>query len=172
MTMTAGLRKFMLATHLTCSVGWIGAVVAYLVLGISAGTTVDTQSLRGAWIAMELIGWFALTPLALAALLTGLILSLGTPWGLFRHYWVLISLVLTILATAVLLLHLPTVSSLAAVARGADSATLGRLGSDLLHPGAGLLVLLAITWLNVYKPAGLTPYGWRKLQEQRQQSRP
>src|ERR671934_1071881 len=110
MTMTSGLRKFVLAVHLTFSVGWIGAVIAYLALGVAAVTSRDAQTVRAAWIAMELTGWFAIVPLALAALLTGLVMSLGTPWGLFRHYWVPITLVLTVLATVVLLLHMPTVS--------------------------------------------------------------
>jgi hypothetical protein len=77
--------------------------------------------------------------------------------------------VLTILATAVLLLHMPTVSALAAVARTADGADRGGLGGDLVHAGGGLLVLLVITVLNVYKPPGLTPYGWRKQHEERRQ---
>src|ERR671922_1803109 len=98
MTMPPGLRKFALATHLTCSLGWIGAVVAYLALGVAAVTSQDAQMVRGAWIAMELTGWYVIVPLALAALLTGLIMALGTSWSLFRHYWVLISLLLTILA--------------------------------------------------------------------------
>ncbi len=167
MTMTSGLRKFVLTVHLTFSVGWIGAVVAYLALGVSAVTSQDAQTVRAAWIAMELTGWYAIVPLALAALLTGLVMSLGTPWGLVRLYWVLITLALTILCTVVLLLHMPTVSSLADVAREADGADLGRLGGDLLHPGVGLLVLLVITVLNVYKPRGVTPYGWRKQREER-----
>ncbi len=167
MAMTPGLRKFMLILHLTSSVGWIGAVVAYLALGVSAVTSQDAQTVRAAWIAMEVTGWFAIVPLALAALLTGIVISLGTPWGLFRHYWVLITLALTILATVVLLLHMPTVSSLADLARAADGVHLGGLGGDLVHPGLGLVVLLLITGLNVYKPRGLTRYGWRKQQEQR-----
>ena len=167
MTMAPGLRKLVLTVHLTVSVGWLGAVVAYLALGVAAATSRDAQTVRAAWIAMELTGWFAIVPLALAALLTGLVMSLGTPWGLFRHYWVLITLVLTILATVVLLLHMPTVSSLADVAREADAADLGGLGGDLLHPGVGLLVLLVIAVLNVYKPRGMTPYGWRRQHEQR-----
>lgn len=168
--MTPGLRKFALAVHLTFSVGWIGAVVAYLGLGVSAVTSQDALTVRAAWIAMELIGWNVIVPLALAALLTGLVMSLGTPWGLFRHYWVLISLVLTVLSTIVLLDHMPTVSSLANVAREAGDAELvGGLGGDLFHPGLGLVVLLVITVLNVYKPRGLTLYGWRKQQEERRQ---
>jgi hypothetical protein len=170
MTVTPGLRKFALTAHLTFSVGWIGAVVAYLALGLSAVTSQDAQTVRAAWIAMELTGWFVIVPLAVAALLTGLIMSLITPWGLFRHYWVLIALMLTVFATAILLLHMPTVSSLAVVARQADGATLQRLGGDLFHPGLGLVVLLLIAVLNVYKPRGMTRYGWRKQQEQRRRT--
>ena len=158
----------MLAVHLTASVGWIGAVVAYLALGIAAVTSQDAQTVRAAWIAMEVTGWFVIVPLAVAALLTGLVMSLGTPWGLFRHYWVLISFVLTIFATVVLVLHMPSVSSLAAMVRQAEGADLrGGHGGDLFHAVGGLLVLLVIAVLNVYKPQGLTPYGWRKQQEER-----
>jgi len=170
MTATPGLRKFVLTAHLSVSVGWIGAVAAYLGLGISAVASPDEQTIRTAWIAMELIGWFVIVPLAVTALLSGLIMSLITPWGLFRHYWVLIALVLTILATVILLVHMPTVSSLADVARAADGAALRQLGGDLLHPGLGLMVLLAIMVLNVYKPRGLTRYGWRMQQEQRRRT--
>jgi hypothetical protein len=169
MTMPPGLRKLTLAVHLSCSLGWIGAVVAYLALGVAAATSHDAQTVRAAWIAMALTGWYVIVPLAVAAFLTGLVMALGTPWGLFRRYWVLISLGLTVLATAVLLLHMPSVSSLADQARSADGARLGGLGSDLLHPGLGLVLLLVITGLNGYKPRGLTRYGWRKQQEQHQQ---
>lgn len=168
MTMSPGLRKATLTVHLTASVGWIGAVVAYLALVISAVTSRDLQTVRTAYLAMDVIDWSVIVPLALAALLTKLVMSLGTPWGLFRHYWVVISLVLTICATVILLLHMPTVSATADVARGATGAAeLGGFGGDRPQRGGGLLVLLLITMLNVYKPRGVTPYGWRKQQEQR-----
>ena len=176
MTMPPGLRKFALATHLSFSVGWIGAVVAYLALSIAAMTSDDPQTVRSAWIAMDLTGWYAIVPLALASLLTGLIMALGTRWGLFRHYWVLISLGLTVLAAVVLILHMPDVSVLADVAREGTGASLNaRAGhlyarlraGDLLHPALGLVVLLVIQVLNVYKPQGMTRYGWRKQEQER-----
>lgn len=170
--MTPGLRKLALILHLTASVGWIGAVMAYLALNVSAITSQDAQTARAAWIAMEVTGWYVIVPLAFAALLTGLVMSLGTQWGLFRHYWVLITLGLTILCTVILLSHMRTVSSVASMAREPDSAHLGHLGGDLLHPGVGLLVLLVILALNVYKPRGLTPYGWRKQYEESKLSQP
>jgi hypothetical protein len=166
-TLSPPLRKLALTVHLTSSVGWIGAVVAYLALGAAAVTSPDTETVRSAWTAMELTGWWVVVPLSIAALLTGLVMSLGTRWGLFRHYWVLISLGLTLLCTVVLLLHMPTVSAMASVARSADGADLRALGGDLFHAGVGLILLLLVTGLNIYKPAGLTAYGWRKQRDER-----
>lgn len=165
--MKPGLRKFVLGAHLTFSVGWIGAVIVYLALGVAAVSSQDVRTVRAAWTAMELSGWYVIVPLALASLLTGLVMALGTKWGLFRHYWVLISFVLTVFAAMVLLLHMPTVSSTAEIAQEAQGARLDGLGGDLLHPGIGLVVLLVIQMLNVYKPRGMTRYGWHKQQEQR-----
>lgn len=153
--------------HLTFSVGWIGAVVCYLALGIAAVTTADVATGRAAWTGMEVIGWFAIVPLAVMSLLSGIVISLGTKWGLFRHYWVVISFVLTVFSTVVLVLHMPTVTATAELARAADPATLRNLGGDLFHPGIGLGVLLVVQVLNIYKPQGLTRYGWRKQQAAR-----
>ncbi len=163
--MTPGLRKFVLTVHLAVSVGWIGAVVAYIALDVTAVTSQDVQMVRAAYLAMELTVWYVIVPLALAALLTGLVMSLGTPWGLFRHYWVLITLVLTILTTVVLLLETRTISYMAEVA--ASGADPRELPGSLPHSVGGLVLLLVITMLNVYKPRGLTPYGWRKHEEER-----
>ncbi|MGI8616490.1 MAG: DUF2269 family protein [Actinomycetota bacterium] len=174
--MTPGLRKLALSVHLTFSVGWIGTVIAYLVFSVAAMTSQDPQTVRASWIAMDLTGWYVIVPLALASWLTGLVMALGTKWGLFRHYWVLFSLVLTTLATAVLLSHMPGVSELAEVAReagragavGVDGHLYGQLSDgDLLHPGLGLVVLLTVQVLNVYKPQGMTRYGRRKQKEAR-----
>ena len=173
MTMPPRLRRFALAVHLTVSVGWIGAVAAYLALDVAAATSQDTQTLRAAYLAMEVIARNVIVPLAFAALLTGLVMSLGTKWGLFRHYWVLISLLLTIVATVVLLVETQTISYFAD--KAADPTTSGdelrALGSTLVHSVGGTVVLLVILVLNLYKPQGMTRYGWRKQQEQRRKQR-
>jgi uncharacterized membrane protein len=169
MIMSPRLRKFALAAHITSSVGWIGAVAGYIALDVAAATSQDAQTLRAAYLAMELIAWYVIVPLALASLLTGLVMSVGTKWGLFRHYWVLISLLLTIIATIVLLVETQTISYFADIA--ADPTTSGddlrALGSTLVHSVGGTVVLLVILVLNVYKPRGMTRYGWRKQDEQR-----
>jgi hypothetical protein len=164
-----------LAAHLTVSVGWVGAVIAFLALVFVARATQDGQTLRAAWIAMESIGRIVLVPLSVASLLTGLVMALGTKWGLLRHYWVLISLILTGLATVILVQHMETVSYFAGLAAGAESADVavlrGGLQGEIIHAGGGLVVLLVVHVLNVYKPAGMTVYGWRKQQEQRRKGR-
>lgn len=160
--MSPDVRKFALAAHLIFSVGWIGTVVAYLALGVAAVASQDAQTVRAAWIAMELTGWYVIVPLAISSLISGLVMALGTRWGLFRHYWVLFSLVLTVLSVVVLVLHMPTVSSMADVARASEGAALDQLGGDLLHAGVALVVLLVIQVLNVYKPQGMTRYGRSK----------
>jgi hypothetical protein len=159
MTLPPGLRKLALTAHVTSSVGWLGAVLAYLALVGAALTSQDPRLVRAAWTAMELTGWLVLVPLSLASLVTGLVQGLGTPWGLFRHYWVLFKLLLTVLATSVLLLHMPTVSVLAGVAAQMDGAARGGLPGELLHAGGGLLVLLVTTTLSIYKPSGRTRWG-------------
>ncbi|MFP5317810.1 MAG: DUF2269 domain-containing protein [Acidimicrobiia bacterium] len=169
MAMSPGVRRFVLVAHLSFSVGWIGAVLAYLGLGVAAQTSTDALTVRAAWIGMELVGWYVLVPLAVTSLVTGVVMALGTRWGLFRHYWVVFSFALTVFATAVLLLHMPTVSSTAEVAREADSTRLVALGGDLVHPGIGLVVLLVVLVLNLYKPRGLTGYGRRRVDERRAQ---
>ena len=67
-----------------------------------------------------------------------------------------------------------TISYLADTA--ADPTTSGddlrALGSTLVHSVGGTLVLLVILALNVYKPRGMTGYGWRKQHEERKVSQP
>ncbi|GAA1294549.1 hypothetical protein GCM10009609_74890 [Pseudonocardia aurantiaca] len=160
--MAPPVRKLALTVHVTSSVGWLGAVAAVLVLAVAGMSSGDALTVRGAYLAMELVGWFVLVPLALASLLSGLVQSLGTVWGLFRHYWVLLKLLITVLATAVLLMYMETLGVLADVAAGpADQLELLRTPSVVLHASAALLLLLVVTILAVYKPRGRTRYGRR-----------
>ena len=161
MTMTPRLRKVALVAHVSASVGWLGAVVAFLALAVAGLAAQDGPMVRAAYLAMDLLGWYALVPLAFASLLTGLLQSLGTPWGLFQHYWVLFKLVINVFATIVLLMYTQTLAHLAGVASGGDLTEL-RSASPLVHAGAALALLLAATTLAVLKPRGLTPYGKRR----------
>ena len=159
--MSPRIRKLMLTVHVATSVGWLGVIAAYLALNVPALAGEDEQRTRAAYLMMDVVMRYALVPVASAALATGIIQALGTPWGLFRHYWVTISLVLTALAYVVLVLHLPAVADLAAAAAD-PRRDVSHLGGDLPHAVGGLLILLVPLTLNIYKPRGLTRYGWRR----------
>ncbi len=168
--MSAGVRKAMLTLHLAVSIGWLGSVIAFLVLAIAGLTSSDALVVRGSYLAADLIMLTVIVPLSFASLLTGIVMALGTPWGLFRHYWVLISLVLNLFATFALLVHRRPAAEIAQAAKVAALMP-GELRDMRIEmvvtAGAALLLLLVATTLNVYKPRGLTAYGWRKQQERR-----
>ncbi|WP_332632421.1 DUF2269 domain-containing protein [Halalkalibacter flavus] len=170
MIMVPWLRKLTLTTHITSTVGWLGAVIGYLALVIAALTKQDAQMGQVAWSAMEIIGWYVIVPLALVSLLTGLVMSLGTPWGVIRHYWVLFKLLLTVVATVVLLMNMPTVSYLTNVTHQTGNPNVDGLWGQLFHAGGGLVVLLLTTILSVYKPRGMTRYGIKKQEQLRKLS--
>jgi hypothetical protein len=166
--MTSSVRKFALTAHVTSSVGWLGAVAGFLALAIAGVASADAQLVRASYLTMQTITWLVIVPFCLAALMTGVAQSLGTPWGLFRHYWVVTKLLLTVLATIILFVHTQPISQVAAFAAQSTLST-----SDLIQirlqlvgdAAAALFVLLMTTTLSVYKPWGMTPYGLRKQQE-------
>jgi hypothetical protein len=165
MLMSSRLRKLVLTAHVTSSLGWFGAVASFLVLAVAGLASSRDQTARAAYLATDLITWFMIIPLCLAALLTGLIQSLGTPWGLFRHYWVVVKLLLNVFATVVLLVHTQPIGILAGVAAHGALANpqFRSIKVQLVvDAAAALFVLLVATVLAVYKPRGMTPYGWRK----------
>lgn len=175
MTMTIGVRKFALTVHVTSSVGLLGSIAAFLALAVTGLIRQDAQTVRAACLAMELIARFVIVPLAFASLLTGLIQSLGTPWGLFRHYWVVVKLLLTVFATAVLLVKMELIGYAArpAAETTLSPADLRAAGIQLVvHAAGGLLVLLVPAVLSVYKPPGVTRYGRREQYEQEALSQP
>src|SRR5438876_8078650 len=116
MTMRPLLRKLVLAAHITFAVGWLGAVAGFLALAIAGLTSPDAQRVRAAYLAMEVLARYVIVPLSFAPLLTGPILSLGTRWGLFRHYWIMVKLLITLLCTLLMLVHVHPISTLAGAA--------------------------------------------------------
>jgi hypothetical protein len=162
--MTPSLRKLALTTHVGSSVGWLGAVAAFLALALTGLASPDAQRVRAACVAMDVIAWFVILPACLTSLASGVIQSLGTPWGLVRHHWTLAKLFITVASTIILLVHMRPITFLGGV------ASHGPMGPTDLHDvrlqlvtasGGAMLALLVATVLSVYKPKGLTWYGRR-----------
>jgi hypothetical protein len=157
MKMSPRIRRLALTAHITVSVGWLGAVLAYLALAVSGLESADAETARAVYIAMELVARIAIVPLAFATIATGLLQALGTEWGLFSHYWVLAKFLLTLFATAILLGHMKAIHRMAELAATTPltSASEPELRWMLVvHPAGGLVVLFAATVLSVHKPWG------------------
>jgi hypothetical protein len=167
MVMTPRVRQAAFLAHVVFSVGWMGAVVAYLALAWNGLRGAEAELARSAYLSMELIGWSVIVPFSLATLATGLVQSLFTEWGLFRQYWITAKFLIASVGSVILLIHMRSVGLMAGFARTASLSS-GEFGdlrvSLVVHAVGGFLLLLTATVLSIYKPWGLTPYG-RKLQE-------
>ena len=139
------MKRLNLLLHVVSSAGWWGAVAAFLALAIG-GVSRDRP---GACHAMILTGWGAIVPLAALSTLTGVTLSVGGPWGLARHWWVVFKILVTLPCLALLGLHLMALG-------GCPSGTAPQMTIDA---GLALVVLLVPLALSVYKPRGTTPWG-------------
>jgi uncharacterized membrane protein len=164
--MSSRTRDLSLTVHILASIGWFGAVLAFLALAIAGLASPAPRLATASYLAMQLATRYAILPLCFASLATGILQSLATRWGLFRHYWVVIKLVLTLLATAVLLLHTRPIDQLATLAGRADIAPADHHAIRIqlvFDASAALIVLITATALAVYKPRGLTRRGLRTL---------
>jgi hypothetical protein len=162
--MTPGLRKFLLTLHIVASVGWIGAVAVFLALAVTGLLSSDSQIVGASYIAMDMTYRMVVVSLGLVSLATGVVSSLGTDWGLFRYYWIVVKLLVTAPAIVLMLVHVQPVGYLAGLASTTTllSADLGGLRIQLVAYAAGaLLVLLVTTALSTYKPRGKTRFGSR-----------
>jgi uncharacterized membrane protein len=176
MTLPPPARKALLVTHVSATVGWLGAVLTFAALGVIALTSNDVPTVRGVFLVMEPAASYTLVPLAVVSLVTGLIQSLATPWGLFRHYWVIFKLLITLVATTLLLAYMSTFSHMASVAAQTSPTTTAdalraEAGSPLLHAVLAFVGLLLAMILAVYKPRGVTPYGGQRRARSRRPSR-
>lgn len=157
MTFTPTKRRLALTVHIVSSVGWLGAVAAFVGLSVVAVLSTDAATVDAVHVAMNAAGWPVLVPLSVASLVSGTIQGLGTRWGLLLHYWVVVKLGINVVASVVLVLYMQTLRSLA------DHPSSGpeRL-SPLIHSVGALALLLAATALSVFKPPGLTKRGHRR----------
>ena len=157
MRLNSMCRRLNFTAHLTFLIGGVGAVAAFFVLAIAGLVSTVNETVQGAYIDMEIITRFVIIPACFASLLTGFIHAIGTPWGLFRYYWIAVKFSFTIIATIVLLVHVQPIGYLGLVSL--DNALSGNelrsLRIQLIaNSGAALLVLLMNIILSVYKPWG------------------
>jgi hypothetical protein len=144
-------HRIALTAHILSSVGWFGVACAVAFCAIGAFTTNDPTLSRALYRAMEVAPWLSI-PTGLLAFATGILLGLGTTYGLVRHWWVVAKIVI---AAAVVVTDAVLVGRVAADAALTNHASAPLYGSTIAH----VVVLGAATAISVFKPWGRTP--WR-----------
>lgn len=158
------MRKFTLLIHVIAAVSWLGLDVGLLTLSVTGQISDDPATIRAAYVAMDVFGDVLLIPVALLTLVTGILLGVGTRWGLLRYYWVLTKLVLTLVAfTATIAALRPSLEQAARDALGTPPEV-GAAASDVLvAPCVALTLYTFMTVLSIYKPWGTTRFGRKRL---------
>ena len=157
-------RKLTLTAHVTASVGWMGAVGVFVVFAIIGLASGNAQLVRAVYLTMSPMAWYAILPLCLASLTTGLLQSYGTSWGFFRHYWVIFKLIINVLSTLILIVHMAPIDFISGVAANGPimhGQYVPVRIQMLVASSIAFVALLVATVLSIYKPKGLTPYGLR-----------
>ncbi|MFJ3584467.1 DUF2269 domain-containing protein [Streptomyces sp. NPDC090127] len=147
-------RRALLVVHVAVSVSWLGLSVGLLALGITAYTTGDLSLTEAAYRAMKVFADWLLAPVAVVTLASGLVLSLGTPWGLARHRWVWTKFWITLATAAATVFALRPEIEHAAAAGTPDP-------SLVVAPTVSMVAYLFMTAISVLKPWGLTRRGRR-----------
>ncbi|MET7368291.1 DUF2269 domain-containing protein [Streptomyces sp. NPDC005566] len=148
------VRRSLLVAHVAVSVSWLGLTVGLLALGLAAFLTGDSSMTEAATRSMKVFGDWLVVPVALLSLLSGLVLSLGTPWGLARHRWVWTKFWLTLVTAGLSIFSLrPGIDE--AAAQGSADINL------VIAPSVATATYLFITAISVLKPWGPTRRGRR-----------
>jgi hypothetical protein len=158
--MTTRISKLLLTSHVSTSVGWLGAVAAFIAVA-TVCLSASIPAARSLYPGLQVIAWYVIIPFCFASLLTGVLQAALTPWGLFRHYWIIVKLFLTVVMTALLILHLNPINYLAGLAVNTgntinESATIVDL---IIKAGAAAIGLVVITAISIYKPWGAIKRG-------------
>ncbi|WP_084735691.1 hypothetical protein [Actinophytocola xinjiangensis] len=156
------VRRTVLVLHVMTAVGWLGVTFADLALGATALTT-DSPELQHSMLnALGVIADVVLIPIAWIAFATGLLLALGTKWGLVRHKWVLTKFLLT--TVVVLLTTFSLVPELQSRRDAVETTAADQLVTldDMALVSAGIVstsVYTICVLLSVVKPWGRTRWG-------------
>ncbi|MEU9196637.1 DUF2269 domain-containing protein [Streptomyces hundungensis] len=153
-------RRGWLVAHVAVSVSWLGLTLGLLALGVTAFTMDSPAMTESAYRAMKVFGDWLVIPIASLSLVIGVVLSLGTRWGLARHRWVWVKFWLTLLTLCLSAFALrPEINS--AVAAGAPDLSL------VAAPVVSSCAYFFMTAISVLKPWGLTKRGRKHHAESR-----
>jgi hypothetical protein len=151
-----GARRAVLVVHIVAAGAWIGLDVVMGVFVLTAMTTEDRVVRATALQGLELFAVVPLLAVGLLCLLSGVLLGLGTKYGLVRFWWVAVKLVLNVVLTSLVLLALrPGVGEAAAAGRRLlDGVSVAVADQLVFPPVVSTTALVVAVVLSVFKPWG------------------
>jgi uncharacterized membrane protein len=155
--LAARTRKSVLLVHIASAGAWLGIDVVMAVLVFTALGTDDDRTKALSFRALELVAVWPLLTMGMLCLLTGILLGLGSRYGLLRYWWVAVKLALNLLLSGLVLVALaPEVADAAERARQFDAGLPAPLGvGDLIFPPiVSPTALLVAMVLAIFKPWG------------------
>jgi len=153
-----GTRKTALVVHILSAGAWVGIDVVVGVLVVIAWFT-DDSAVAG--LAYQALGLFAVWPMLTAGLVclaSGILLGLGSRYGLVRYWWVAVKLVMNVVLCVLVLIALrPGLDEVVEHGRALAAGRVSTLdvSSMFFPPAVSLTALTVATVLAVVKPWGL-----------------
>ena len=145
-------RKALLTLHLVTSLGWLGADLVLLTLGVAGLRGADPEVV---YPTAGLVVTYLFAPLSVVVWLVGVASALLTPWGLLRYRWVLVKLAVTTVMLGLVLFQLtPRIQAAAA-----PDATAHLRADVVIAPSVSTVLLVALTVISTWKPWGRTRRG-------------
>jgi len=161
--LSPGMRKLLLAVHISFSGILLGCTVAFVVMDIAVLTSDDPQVLAACYRIMRLLAHTSLRASTIGSIASGIVLSVLTSWGLLKFRWVVAKEALSLLTVVPALFGIYTLSirgleRVTTEGAGAVSEAVYRADSLMLAAGIALQLVsvVALYVLSVYKPWGPT----------------
>lgn len=164
-----GARKLALTVHVAASVALLGTTAATLVLALRAALTDDGELAHATYRLMETLSFALNIPLSLLALVSGVVVGLGSKWGILRHWWVTtkLALLLAVIAIGALVVGAGIGEALEAAPGAEPASAQWRI---VAGAAAAVTALLGAATLSVYKPGGRRR-PWRRPGNDKEEAR-
>lgn len=165
MKQSVGMRKLLLAVHLLFSGILLGCTAVFVILDLTALFARDQMTLEACYRIMHLLSRTSLRASTIGSVVSGILLSVFTSWGLLKFRWIVAkeALSLPVLALGLYGIYEWSLRGLRIVtANSSETWKDAGFQSDGLMLGTGialqLLSVVLLYLLSVYKPGGRT--GW------------
>ncbi len=159
-TLGRGPRNLLLAFHILFAATWLGGVAALILVSVLHPRPSSSEALVVVRTTMQWIDWTLIIPSCLGSLLTGFLSSQLTPWGYFKHHWVVVKWVLTVgmvlfgaLALGPWVDATATHASERGIAALDEPAYAGLAGRVVAFAIVQLVLLLVMLGLSAFKPS-------------------